>query len=122
MIKGFLLLFLASLSLPAFSAEVPRDEWANAVRSALPTKFCQPKHYYRQCFRVTAQECKGVAASATRTCLTKIKNDIPAIFTQPRDGTVWNSVLITCVTRAYESAFMQKHIDSKICNDPNNWL
>ncbi len=91
------------------------------MSTALPAKFCNPGNYYRQCFDVTMQECKKTAIAVATTCLKNNKKDIPNTLKQPKDGTLWGSVIGVCASRAYEASFMQERIRNEKCDNPNNW-
>jgi hypothetical protein len=115
-------LLLASLANSAYADQVKREDWIDAMKSALPMAFCAPEQYFRQCFQVTAEECEQAAAAATRICLNKNLKDFPAVFNQPDDGSHWGSVVGSCAGEAYEIHLMKKRINNKACNTPENWM
>lgn len=114
---------LLGLALPASgqAVKVKKAAWIDAMSTALPAAFCNPRQYFRQCFRVTARECERAAASATRICLDKNKDRIPAVLNQPQDGRRWGATVGSCAGQTYEISLIKKRIDSKRCNDPANW-
>jgi hypothetical protein len=116
-----LLIALLSACGSSMATEVAKAEWLSAMSTAVPTSFCQPKQYFRQCFSVSAEECEQVAASSTRTCLEKHKSAIPEILVQPADGTRFGTVVGACAGSTYEITLTSKRISSAKCNDPNNW-
>jgi hypothetical protein len=120
-VRMFIFIFISTFPFSVQAVEVSKADWLNAMTSALPTAFCSPKQYFRQCFTVTAQECEETAASATRICLNKSKEQIPNILVQPKDGTHWGTVVGGCAGEAYELALVTKRIESEKCSNPANW-
>jgi hypothetical protein len=114
---------LITLIIPLFAnaTEVSKSDWFNGMSTVLPTAFCNSNQYFRQCFRVSAQECEETAASATRICLNKYSKEIPETLMQPKDGTHWGTVIGNCAGEAYEITLSQKRINNAKCNDISNW-
>lgn len=117
----FLVVFLLCIITTANAEEVSKEDWMNAMSTALPTAFCQSHQYFRQCFEVTQVECEKTALSATRICLEKYKDKIPSVLNQPDDGTYWGQIIGKCVGEAYEVAFIKQRISSDLCNNIDNW-
>jgi hypothetical protein len=115
----FLLMFTITISVHA--VQVSKQDWINGMSTALPTAFCNSKQYFRQCFSVSAEECEETAASATRICLKRYKDQIPATLNQPEDGTHWGSIIGSCAGEAYEAALIKKRINNEKCSNPVNW-
>jgi hypothetical protein len=105
----------------ANGVEVPKETWVDAMSTALPAYFCKPDQYFRQCFTVTQVVCEDTAMSTTRICLKKYNDDFPDIFTQPKDGSEWGGKVGACAGEAYEITLKENRIDSKKCNDVENW-
>jgi len=120
-IKVYFYIFIVALSFPVHAAEVTKNDWLNAMATALPTAFCNPAQYFRQCFTVTAQVCEEVASSVTRVCLNKNEQDIPDKLIQPRDGIHWGTIIGVCAGRAYEASLIKKRIKNEKCDDRNRW-
>jgi len=118
-----LLLALAALSIHAssYAAEVKKADWVEGMKTVVPTMFCAPAMYFRQCFSVSATECEETSASATRVCLDKHKSEIPEILVQPKDGSRLGMIIGQCAGTAYEISLKKKRISNAKCNDPNNW-
>ena len=117
-----LMVFLLTFATTTVNAvEVTKNNWIEAISTALPTAFCQSQQYFRQCFEVSQIECEETASSATRICLEKNKEKIPNILIQPKDGTHWGAIIGKCVGEPYEITLQKKRIDSKKCNDLSNW-
>ena len=114
-------IFLFCLATTAQAGEVSKEIWINAMSTALPTAFCQSHQYFRQCFEVTSLECEETAASATRICLERYKEDIPNVLNQPQDGNYWGRIIGTCAGEAYEMTLQKRRINSTKCNNPANW-
>ena len=119
--KAILFLFATTLSFASLANEVKKSDWINGMSTALPTAFCASEQYFRQCFKVTAQECEEVAASATRVCLNKHKDKIPAVLRQPDDGMQWGRVVGACAGEAFETTLIKKRVNNAKCNDPASW-
>ena len=105
----------------ANAEQVSKTAWINAMSTALPTAFCQPHQYFRQCFDVTQIECEETALSATRICLQKHKAKIPNVLNQPNDGAQWGSIVGSCAGETYENVLREHRVNSNVCNDPANW-
>ena len=121
--RSIILAIIILILCPAlsFSEPISKEQWSEALHTVLPTMFCQPAQYFRQCFHVSQQECEQTSLSATRVCIEKNKNNIPEILNQPRDGSHWGTVIGTCAGTAYELTLNSKRINSEKCNDVNNW-
>jgi len=100
---------------------VSKEAWIDSMSTALPTAFCQPDQYFRQCFDVAQTECEESAMSASRVCLQKYKDKIPNTLTQPKDGAYWERIVGSCAGEAYEMTLRKKRISDRRCSDPNNW-
>jgi hypothetical protein len=118
-----LLLALAALSIHAssFAADVKKVDWVEGMKTVIPTMFCAPSRYFRQCFSVSAIECEETSTSATRVCLDKHKGEIPEILVQPKDGSRLGEIIGQCAGIAYEISLKKKRISNAKCDDPNNW-
>ncbi len=115
---AFLFLLIPSIT---WANEISREQWMQTMSNALPAAFCRADQYFRACFRVTLQECETTALSTVRVCLENAKAKIPATLDQPKDGTHWGSIIGQCAGESYEIALKKKRIDSKKCNNPDNW-
>lgn len=114
-----LVLLAAAVATPA--ATVIKAEWIDSMSTVLPTAFCSAPQYFRQCFDVTAAQCEETAASATRICLARYKDEIPAVLNQPQDGTRWGTTIGTCAGQAYEATLLKQRRNDAKCNDPGRW-
>ena len=121
-IKFVLLITLfIGLVINANANEVSKEAWINSMSTILPTAFCQSKQFFRQCYEVTQAECEETAASATRICLGKYKEQIPDVLNQPKDGIYWGKIIGRCAGKAYSITLQEKFKKTKECNDPANW-
>jgi len=116
-----LLAALMTASTLSLAQSVDRKQWTDMMSTALPTAFCTPQSYFRQCFKISAQECEETASSATRVCLNKHANDIPRTMVMPKDGQHWGTVLGQCAGNSVEGALLKRRISNAKCNDPNQW-
>jgi hypothetical protein len=122
MIKILTTIIFIAVSLNQAAAQnVSKDQWVTVMKTALPAALCNSAQYFRQCFDVTAIECKEAAASTTRICLADLVSNIPDILVQPKDGTHWGSKVGECAGNAYEVSLIKKRISSAKCNNISNW-
>ena len=105
----------------AVSQEITKEQWVDRMSTALPTMFCQSGQYFRECFRVSQEQCEEVALSATRICLKDKARDMPASLEQPKDGRHWGQIIGECAGTNYEITIIEKRINSAQCNDITNW-
>jgi hypothetical protein len=113
-------LALLALGPPARAQEAAKADWMAGMKTVLPTAFCAEGMYFRSCFRIDAQECERVAASATRICLDDLSSKIPATLKQS-SGTEWGTKVGSCAGQAFEVALAKKKVKSPKCNDPSAW-
>jgi hypothetical protein len=100
---------------------IAKQDWIEALRTALPGGFCAPEEYFRQCFTVTEDECLSAARLATKSCLAELEDKIPAKLVQPEDGTEWGGKVGSCAGMAFERQLTKKRKNTKKCNDASNW-
>ena len=120
-LRGFLLAALIALPSASIAQSMGRDQWLDRMSTALPTAFCTPQSYFRQCFRVSARECEDAAVSAARICLNRHANEIPTSMVMPRDGEHWGRIVGQCAGVATEGAMLKQRISNAKCNDPAQW-
>ncbi|OGQ04190.1 MAG: hypothetical protein A2W61_08080 [Deltaproteobacteria bacterium RIFCSPLOWO2_01_44_7] len=125
MIKGFIFvsLLLGGFVLPSLTqAEtLSKKEWGDAMKSGLPVLLCKRDEYFRDCFKISQEECEDIIASATRVCFKQIETQIPSKIVQPRDGEKWGRKIGECVGVSAETTLTDDKISNKKCNDPNAW-
>ncbi len=119
--KAILAAALLTLSTASVAQSVGRTQWIDGMSTALPTAFCTPQSYFRQCFRVSARQCEDAAVSATRICLNRHANEMPATLAMPRDGQHWGNIVGRCAGVAAEAAMLKQRISNAKCNDPAQW-
>ncbi|MEI7968693.1 MAG: hypothetical protein WCJ69_06875 [Betaproteobacteria bacterium] len=117
----FVLLAVLAAPHSVRAADVDRTEWMRGMEAALPEFFCQPRQYFRQCFRVSDADCRKLAASTARTCLERYRPDLPPRLAQPADGIRWGNAVGSCAGTAYEKALSSRRVSSAKCNDPAQW-
>jgi hypothetical protein len=118
---GIVLAVACSATAGAAEQTMPRDAWMGRMETALPTVFCKPESYFRQCFGLTAEQCEVAAASSVRVCLKKFKPRIPAVLVLPADGARWGTDVGTCAGESFEIAHLKQKKQSTKCNDPTAW-
>lgn len=115
-------IFLTALSSFSSAFEVGRDEWTNAMTTALPNAFCQPQQFFRQCFDISEAQCMETATQTTRQCLQQFSAQFPQVFKQPDDGTYWGSKVGECAGEAYQTTLSKEFKNTAKCNDVNQWM
>ncbi len=105
----------------AGAQEVSKAYWIEAMQTALPTALCKSQQYFRQCFDISAVECEETAASATRICIGKVKNEIPEMLQQPNDGMRWGAKIGQCAGESFELVLIKKWKNTERCNNIENW-
>jgi hypothetical protein len=89
---------------------VTRSFWLDAMQTQLPQAFCRDGEYFRKCFKVSAEQCLDAASKATKTCIGKLSEGMPAEFHQPGDGTEWGRKLGDCAGTDYEKSLHDTQI------------
>lgn len=98
---------------------VSQDYWVAYMAKVLPPELCKDGSYFRECFKITKEECDTEAKKATDTCLNDQKKDYPATFQQPVDGKNYGRKLGECTGLKFELALATKRIQSDKCHDPS---
>jgi hypothetical protein len=108
---------------PPAETSVPKEKWMDAMTTAMPTMLCNPKGFFRSCYSHAEDECLDEASRATKACLIKMENEIPAALKQPEDGESWGKKVGACTGETMEIslASQKKKIDTPECNDPSKW-
>jgi len=91
------------------------------MSSVLPGIFCKEGSYFRECFKVTAQECEAEAIRVTRVCIQSKEADIRANLKKD-GGKIWGEKVGECAGESYELSLKDKRIDNAKCNDPSKWM
>lgn len=108
---------------PTEESSVPKEKWADAMTTAMPTMLCNPQGFFRSCFRQSEDECLDQATRATKACLLKLNPGIPAALKQPEDGETWGKQVGACTGETMEIALTgeKKKVDGPGCKDPAKW-
>ena len=126
------LIFLISFVLiPSFGfadskndqAVIAKKDFQDQFIPAFTNILCKKGQYFRDCFKVTSQECLSELTSAAEACFAKMQNEIPSKLKQPEDGRIWGSKLGACAGGTYENTLKiaKKQIDSADCKNPEKW-
>lgn len=119
--KFSLIMLILLASLPLQASQVVKKDWITSMKTALPTALCNGEGYFRQCFKVTAEECEQRSASATRICLSEFNSQMPDVLKQPEDGMKWGGKIGECVGNAYEISLKARKLSTKKCESPDAW-
>ncbi len=114
-------IFIIMLSSSAASQGITKKQWVDRMSTALPTMFCQSGQYFRECFRISQEQCEEVALSATRICLKDKAGQMPTSLTSTKDSTHWGQTIGECAGTNYELTIIGRRINSAQCNDITNW-
>lgn len=116
------IIILILFSGSAASQDIGKKQWIDRMSTALPTNFCKSGQYFRECFRVSQQECEEIALSATQICLIDKADEMPNLLKQPKDGSHWGQKVGECAGNGYEITLIDRRINSDRCNNPENWM
>ena len=114
--KKVLILILSILSTEIMAQGIPKDKFLSAAEIGFPVKFCNPQTPFRQCFTLTPQECEETVSSATRVCIKKLNNQIPAFIQSREDAGKIGKDIGECTGQAFAMTHYQKRIKSEQCN------
>jgi len=106
---------------PATSETDAANKWIEGMTALLPNLFCKEGSYFRECFKVNAQECETEATRATRACLQSKDAEIRANLKIDK-GKTSGQKLGECAGDSYELSLKDKRIDNPKCNDPSKWM
>lgn len=95
--------------------------WIEGMKSGLPAAFCKDGTYFRECFKVTAQQCEAEAIRVTRICL-EAKQDVLKAMLEKDGGRFWGEKVGECAGQAYEVSLKAKQISNPKCDDLTNWI
>lgn len=101
-----------SASTPSLSSN-NKKSWIANMQRTLPTKLCQDKLYFVQCFETNSQECTEFTHLLVEACLNNIALALPQELNKEQ-GEYWGQMIGRCSYDLYEK-FMQ----SKKRNLPN---
>jgi len=103
------------------SDEADAKKWVEGMASVLPNIFCKDGSYFRECFKITAQECEAEAIRVTRVCLQSREAEIQTNLKKD-GGQKWGEKVGECAGGSYELSLKDKRIDNAKCNDPTKWM
>lgn len=123
-IIAFAALFLSAAAAKQAEAEsaVTKSAWLEAMKTAIPNAFCSGKglsRYFRECFKVTEDQCIEEALRAVKVCILSMTDQMPDELHSPDDGRTWGRKLGACAGTGFEIALKLtgSHIDSADCKD-----
>lgn len=114
--KALCALLLTSHPLFAGEIIVSRSEFIEQMKTVLPHSLCAENLIFRECFKVTEDECIREALRATKTCLMSMENEMPEKLRQPQDGVKWGEKIGTCIGNNYVIRLKDKQVNSKKCD------
>lgn len=117
----FLMLMLFSTCSQAADVIIPKSQFVESMKTALPNAFCSEKMYFRKCFKISEDVCLSEAIRATKVCVMSMNSDMPEKFHQPVDGTTWGSKVGECAGKNFEISLIKSKVDSADCKDIAKW-
>lgn len=73
----FLLLLIVGFTNPIFAEERDvKKELYKLLTTEIPTKMCQPNMLYRECYKVSADECHDIMYMSIRGCFKTYESNI----------------------------------------------
>ncbi len=105
------------------TATLTKQEFKDQFIPAFTNILCKKGQYFRECFKVTSDECMSELTSATEACFVKMDKQMPAKLKQPDDGRSWGTKIGMCAGGTFETTLKvsKKFIDSADCKDPKKW-
>lgn len=123
------MLLIFSNSSPLLSQENKlAQKWVEAMKEELPKALCVEKMYFRQCFKITENECKVQGLKSFEKCLVPTQTELYQKFgvkgtkDLAAEGAYWGGKLGECTGVDFEKSLLAKRINSDKCNDPKNWV
>lgn len=101
--------------------QIDRDDWISQMTDALPGALCKEGSYFRDCFKMTMDECKQSFQAISSACTGKFKAEMPETLTQPADGEKWGGKVGECAGEEFDTKNSAKRSDLEKCNDASNW-
>lgn len=111
----FFLAWVCSFSIGQ-AADLTQDRWRDFMTKNMPSLFCKPDQYYRECYEVTPEECQNAVAFAVEACIADHIQELPDIFTYT-DSRRWGAVIEKCVDAEYTITFGNQKIDTDACKE-----
>jgi hypothetical protein len=96
-------------------------KWMEGMKSVLPSLFCKQGSYFRECFRISEQECEDEAIRVTRVCVDSKRADLLKNF-KAEEGKMWGEKVGECAGSSFEISLEKKKIESPKCNDASQWM
>lgn len=112
-ILAMVVLFLFS---PLQAGEQTQEQWVEYMTQNLPSVFCNPNQYYRECYEITQEECKEAISDIAEGCIDKNIENLPDIFTI-KESRHWGPLLEKCIDEEYSRLYSDQRIDSQYCKD-----
>lgn len=102
---------------------VTKQDFKDQFIPAFTNILCKKGQFFRECFKVTSDECLSELTSATEACFAKLYRDIPNKLKQPDDGRAWGTKIGMCAGGTFETTLKlaKKFIDNADCKDPKKW-
>ena len=99
----------------AQARDLTQEQWIEFMTKNLPTVFCDPSQYYRECFEVTQEECKDMVTLFIGNCIDKNIMAMPETF-DLKESRTWGSILEKCVDEIYVNTYTNLRIDNEYCS------
>lgn len=120
-LRIFLILANGLLIQLAYADGVSRQDWSDMMATILPPAFCRDGSYFRQCFHLERENCEKAALSATKACLTRLEELIPATVTSKEQSVQAGRLVGQCAGASVEMRFLPQKSREDKCADASNW-
>ena len=116
LLKGLFLCILIFSFGSGQAADLTQERWINFMTKNMPSLFCKPDQYYRDCYEVTKEECEDTASFAVEACIANYIQDLPDIFSY-EESRKWGAVIEKCVDEEYERTYSNQKKDTQECKE-----
>jgi len=109
------------LAAPAHAQEMSKAEWTRYMAESFPAVICQDDLYFRQCFTISAGECREIAREAIMYCSNKEQKNLPEML-RASDGEQWATILGSCAGGIFEKKLIARKSNDPKCYNSSYWL
>lgn len=101
--------------------EMPGKQWKAIIITQFPLAFCEDDSYFRQCLQLNSKACQKATISATKTCFTNLKEQIPTTFTSKEQSIDVGGIVGKCVGISMGVKFSHQRSTDSQCKDASKW-
>ena len=101
---------------PLQAGEQTQDQWTKYMTQNLPSVFCSPNQYYRECYDISQEDCKEAISDIAEACIDQNIENMPDVFTI-KESRHWGPLIEKCIDEEYSRLNSDQRIDSQYCKD-----